>query len=201
MSGAARRHDDGRRPIRRPGVRGRTRDDGLRGRPEGPGRGPDRVRRGVITGACGRRSSVCISVRARAPSISAPAAADDASHARVDAAVRAWLRGGSARRCRHLHRADEQGVQPRQFLRRLNHGATSMIRAMRRSSRASVDGDEPASDLMSSSAGRSVAKISSGVLIAAGSSRAPAPGAPTDRARGAAAAPRRASPPPPARAR
>ena len=81
MSGAACRHDDGRRSDSGPCVRGRTRDDGL---PEClKVRDADQPRpAGRNQGACGRRSCVRISLRARVPSIRAPAAADDASHAR-----------------------------------------------------------------------------------------------------------------------
>ena len=95
-----------------------------------------------------------MSVRARAPSISAPAAADEASHARstllASVASRRMVRGVLGQ----VRRADEHARG-----RRVSSsggeisGARLTIHATSRSTRSSVDGDEPASDLMSSSAG------------------------------------------------
>ena len=140
MSGAACRHDDGRRSVSRRRVRGRTGDDGLPERLKV--RDADQPRpAGRNQGACGRRSCVRISVRARAPSISAPAAADDASHARstllasvasrrIRAAFSAmwtaltntaWARGQFLGRRNHggpLENPRDQAIEPRQRGRR-----------------------------------------------------------------------------------
>ena len=161
MASTACRHDDCRRCVSGGRVRSRTGNDGLPERLKV--RDTDQPRTaGRNQGACGLRSCVRISLRARAPSISAPAAAEDASHARST-----LLASVASRRIRAAFSAMWTALTNTACAAVSSSGGEitadrSRIQAIRRSRCASVDGDEPASDLMSSSAGRSVAKMSSG---------------------------------------
>ena len=117
-------------------------------------------------GSCGRRSTPRISVRARAPEHQGAGGGRRASHARAmlpaSAASRRMLRGARRPAAPRWRAGRAPPGIPREARSRQSRSRT---RAAARSNRASADGAEPASALMSSSAALRRRDRSSGGVI------------------------------------